>query len=114
MQYHVAYSGDSDWRFIPTCINREHGRYVRLIHGGFKMSFAVVQSSPELVELLDQVEQAVQARTGGRILDLQVRMEEGRIVVSGRTSTYYNKQLVTHAIRDAIDDLPVLNEVQVC
>ncbi len=78
------------------------------------MSFAFVQSSPELVELLDQVEQAVQARTGGRILGLQVRMDDGRIVVSGRTSTYYNKQLVTHAIRDAVDDVPVLNEVQVC
>jgi hypothetical protein len=77
------------------------------------MSFVFVQTSPELTELLDLVEQAVQARTGGRILGLQVRMDEGRIVVSGRTSTYYNKQLVTHAIRDAVDDVPVVNEVEV-
>ena len=64
------------------------------------MSFAFVQSSPELVELLDQVEQAVLARTGGRIVGLQVRMDEGRIVVSGRTSTFYNKQLVTHVMAE--------------
>ena len=27
---HIADPGDSDWRFIPTCIDREDGPYVRL------------------------------------------------------------------------------------
>ena len=78
------------------------------------MSFAFIPSSCELHELIDQVEQAVQARTGGRIRGLRIRVNEGCLVVSGRTSTYYNKQLATHAIRDTVEDMTVQNEVEVC
>jgi hypothetical protein len=75
------------------------------------MSLAFIPSSPELLE---QIEQAVQARTGGRIRGLRVRLDDGCLVVSGRTSTYYNKQLATHAVRDAVDDMSVQNDVEVC
>ena len=78
------------------------------------MNFALLSSSPELIELLEQVEQAVHTRTGGRIRGLRVSVNDGCLVVSGRTSTYYNKQLVTHAIRDTVDDIAVQNEVEVC
>ena len=78
------------------------------------MSFAYIPSSSELLDLLNQVEQAVHTRTGGRIRGLQIRMDEGCLVVSGRTSTYYNKQLATHAVRDTVDDMTVQNEVEVC
>ena len=78
------------------------------------MSYAMIPSSPERLELIEQVEQAVQSRTGGRIRGLRVRIDEGCLVVSGRTSTYYNKQLATHAVRDAVDDMTVQNEVEVC
>lgn len=77
------------------------------------MSYALVPSSPELIDLIEQVEQAVHSRTGGRIRGLCIRINEGCLVVTGRTSTYYNKQLVTHAVRDAVDDMSVLNEVEV-
>ena len=64
------------------------------------MSYALVPSSPELLELIEHVEQAVHARTEhGRIRGLSIRIDEGCLVVSGRTSTYYNKQLATHAVR---------------
>ena len=78
------------------------------------MSATIISSSTEVLDLVDQVEQAVQVRTGGRIRDLQIRLSEGRVIVSGRTSTYYLKQLTTHAIRDAVDDLTVQNDVEVC
>ena len=77
------------------------------------MSVAVVTSSSVIADLVEQVELAVQVRTGGRISGLQVRVNEGCLVVSGRTSSYYNKQLATHAIRDAVDDMEVRNEVEV-
>ena len=67
--------------------------------------------SPRLVE---QVEQAVQFRTGGRVRGLRIHYVDGCIVISGRTSTYYNKQLVTHAAMSVADDALVMNEVEVC
>jgi len=70
--------------------------------------------SSESHALLEQIELAVQAKTGGRIRGLRVRIDDGCLVVSGRTSTYYNKQLATHAVRDAVLDMTVQNEVEVC
>ena len=78
------------------------------------MSVALVPSPSALLVLLEQVEQAVQAKTGGRILGLRVRIDEGCLVVSGRTSTYYNKQLATHAVRDTALEMSVQNDVEVC
>lgn len=78
------------------------------------MSATEVSFSTDMMDLVDQVEQAVQVRTGGRIVNLRIRLDEGCVIVSGRTSTYYLKQLATHAIRDAVDELTVQNDVEVC
>ncbi|MBM4075138.1 MAG: phospholipid-binding protein [Planctomycetes bacterium] len=66
------------------------------------------------IELAETVERSVQHRTGGRVKGLRVDVVDGLIVVSGRTSTYYNKQLVTHAAMDAAEETPFLNQVVVC
>lgn len=63
--------------------------------------------------LAEKIELAVHVRTGGRIRGLQVRVSDCGIVVSGRVSTYYTKQLVTHAAMEAGDELLVTNEVEV-
>ena len=78
------------------------------------MSTTLLDSFPQT--LAERIEQAVQTRTGGRIRGLCVRVDEGDIIISGRTSTYYNKQLATHAAMDAADELLLLvvNEVEVC
>ena len=60
------------------------------------------------------VEREVRSRTSGRIRGLQVRVLDGQVVITGRTSTYYAKQLVTHAAMETADSLGVLNEVEVC
>ncbi|HET6423132.1 MAG TPA: hypothetical protein VFG20_05575 [Planctomycetaceae bacterium] len=63
----------------------------------------------------ERVEQTVLARTGGRIRGLRVQLAGDRLVITGRTSTYYSKQLATHAAIDAAETtFPVQNEVEVC
>jgi hypothetical protein len=70
----------------------------------------------ERVEQLEErVEQVVQSRTSGRIRGLRVQIADGRLIITGRTSTYYNKQLATHAALDvASAGCAVQNEVEVC
>jgi len=62
--------------------------------------------------LEERVEQVVHSRTSGRIRGLRVQVQDGRVVISGRTATYYNKQLATHAALEAASS--VQNEVEVC
>ena len=73
---------------------------------------AVLDSFPH--DLAGKIEVAVQTRTGGRIRGLQVRVDDGGIVISGRATTYYTKQLVTHAAMEAGNELLVTNQVEVC
>lgn len=74
------------------------------------MSQAQVDAQLSLSEL---VEQLVSARTGGRIRDLHVDVADREIVLSGRTSTYYNKQLATHAVLDSMEGISLSNEIEV-
>ena len=80
---------------------------------------ALVERSPSLAdfsarELADTVERYVRLRTGGTIRSLHVEVHGGGVLLSGRTSTYYNKQLATHAALDAANDLSLTNEIEVC
>ena len=63
--------------------------------------------------LVDRVERLVRARAGGLIRGLRVELFPGEIVISGRTSTYYAKQLATHAALDACEDLALTNGIEV-
>lgn len=76
------------------------------------MSATLFVPGPEV--LAEQIELAVQSKTGGRVRGLRVHIVDGCVIISGRTSTYYNKQLVTHAAMEAVDDALVMNEVEVC
>ena len=71
----------------------------------------MLESRHQIEEL---VEREVRQRTCGRIRGLQVRVLEGQVVITGRTTTYYTKQLVTHAALETADHLSVMNEVEVC
>lgn len=71
--------------------------------------------SPNFQTLTERIEQTVMARTGGGIRGLRVLVVDDRLVITGRTSTYYNKQLATHAAIDAAETaFCVQNEVEVC
>lgn len=63
--------------------------------------------------LVDRVERLVAQRTGGMIRCLRVESFEGALILSGRTSTYYAKQLASHAALEACSDVPLNNEIEV-
>ena len=62
------------------------------------MSVSIRSGTVESLE--DQIMRLVQSRTGGRIDSLNVVVSGGEVIISGRTSTYYLKQLATHAALD--------------
>ena len=65
-------------------------------------------------DLASCVERVIQSRTSGAIRELQVTLtEQGQVVLSGRTTTYYAKQLASHAAMNAAKDVAVSNEIEV-
>ena len=65
-------------------------------------------------EIAETVERYVRLRTGGTIRSLHVEVHDGEVLLSGRTSTYYNKQLATHAALDAAGEMSLTNDTEVC
>jgi len=59
------------------------------------------------------VEQLVRDRTMGLIQGLHVEVFDNELVLNGRTSTYYAKQLATHAALDACDHITLTNDIEV-
>jgi len=60
--------------------------------------------------ILDDINQ----RTHHSVQVLDVRVSDRCVVVSGRTSRYYYKQLTTRAVFDLVSDLQLENRVEVC
>jgi hypothetical protein len=63
--------------------------------------------------LVSRIERIVRCRTGGRIRDLRVDVSEDNVVISGVATTYYAKQLVTHAALDEIPGRMLTNAIEV-
>lgn len=63
---------------------------------------------------LEELEGLVQRRTGGRIRDFRIEVNGDRVVLCGRTSTYYAKQLAQQAAMEAADLGVCENEIEVC
>ena len=73
-----------------------------------------VQTFPDSQHgLVDRVERMVRQRTSGLIRDLHVEVFSGEMIISGRTSTYYNKQLASHAAMDACANIALVNDIEV-
>ena len=66
-----------------------------------------------LERLARLVEQNVRSRTKSVIDGLRVEVQDGQLIISGRTSSYYHKQLVSHAALDAAEDVSIRNDVEV-
>ena len=75
------------------------------------MNSKTCMDSPELVK--ERIERYVQNRTGGMIRDLRVEVLDGAVLISGRTATYYNKQLATHAAMSVLENVALNNEIEV-
>ncbi|GAB4158503.1 MAG: hypothetical protein Tsb009_35720 [Planctomycetaceae bacterium] len=64
--------------------------------------------------LVEQLEHFIQSRTNGMVRNLSVDIFDGQVVISGRTTTYYTKQLATHAVIDSLNDMELSNNIEVC
>lgn len=62
----------------------------------------------------DTVHQAIRATTGGLIRELRVETLADRIVITGSTDLFYNKQLVTRAAQEANVGIELRNDIRVC
>lgn len=68
---------------------------------------------PSLEHLARLVELNVRQRTNSVIYGLRVQVQDGQLVISGRTSSYYHKQLISHAALDAAEEVSIRNDVEV-
>jgi hypothetical protein len=57
------------------------------------------------------VADVVRSRTGGRIRRLSVCIQGNRLVINGETSTFYDKQLASHAALESAEALIVQNDL---
>ena len=62
---------------------------------------------------LDQLENRLQGKLGGRVQNLRLDLRDSSIVLRGYAHTYYAKQLAQHAVMSETD-VPILaNEIEV-
>ena len=66
-----------------------------------------------LPRLQHELEHRVQARTGRRVRNLAIELRPERVVLRGRASTYYVKQLAQHGIRDLLPQVDLENAITV-
>lgn len=62
---------------------------------------------PPTPDLIRQLENQVSRRLEGRLRDFSLVVEDDGVILHGRTTTYYAKQLAQEAVRGAIR-LPIL------
>ena len=65
------------------------------------------------ISLQEHVERLVRSRTGGMIREFRVEVLNDTIVLTGRTATYYTKQLATHAALGLLKDATLNNDIEV-
>ena len=75
------------------------------------MKLQTLAEAPQLLQ--ESIEQHIRSRTGGMIRGLKVEIFAGEVILTGRTATYYNKQLATHAVLDAAKGLNLTNDIEV-
>ena len=63
--------------------------------------------------LVEKLRDDIAERTHDSIRNLDVSLADGAVIVSGRTSRYYYKQLPTRAVFDLISDLNLENRIEV-
>jgi hypothetical protein len=60
-----------------------------------------------------RLERLVHGRTGSRIRDLHVEVLDEEVVLTGRASSYYAKQLATHAALGEVFPRTLTNSIDV-
>lgn len=68
---------------------------------------------PLPADLIADLEKRITSRTSGRIRNLRVEAAGDAIILSGRTTTYYIKQLATQIAMDEYSTLLLENSIEV-
>ena len=68
---------------------------------------------PDTSQLRSELERVVQVRTGRRVRHLAIEVLPERVVLRGRTSSYYVKQLAQHGVRDLLPNVALENVIAV-
>ena len=64
--------------------------------------------------LVHQVAARLSGRLGSQVRDFAIFSHQDGLILHGRVSTYYGKQLAQHVVME-ISDLPIVsNEIEVC
>lgn len=64
-------------------------------------------------ERCEELERHILDRTGRRVHGLSVEVRGERVVLQGRTSSYYLKQLAQHCVWDMIPEARLDNDIEV-
>tara|TARA_R110002095_G_scaffold127317_1_gene110341 strand:+ start:3170 stop:3403 length:234 start_codon:yes stop_codon:yes gene_type:complete len=64
-------------------------------------------------KLAKKIEHTIALRTGSQVQSLKVDILGEIVVLSGRTDTFYHKQLATHAALSEIDQYALTNNIRV-
>lgn len=54
-------------------------------------------------ESLAELERTIQSQLRGRVRDFRMDVKTGRVALTGVTRSYYEKQLVQHAVMKSLD-----------
>ncbi len=65
------------------------------------------------VDVAHKIAHIIRQRTGNSVQSLEVSVSDDFIILNGLTSTFYNKQLATHAAQSAAKGRLLSNEIQV-
>jgi hypothetical protein len=68
---------------------------------------------PKQHPLQHELEYQVQLRTGRQIRNLTVELKAEKVVLRGKASTYYAKQLAQHGVRDVLPHVRLENAITV-
>jgi hypothetical protein len=64
-------------------------------------------------ERRQELERHIQDRTGRRVHGLSIEVRDEQVVLHGRTSSYYVKQLAQHCVWDVLPDVRLANDIVV-
>jgi hypothetical protein len=83
------------------------------LHGGIMESHLPDPDDNSGRDLVESLRDTIRSQTNGQIRGLEVTLDGTAIVISGRTSRYYYKQLATSAVLRAAEQHDLTNHIQI-
>jgi hypothetical protein len=72
-----------------------------------------LESPPPPTERCEELERHILDRTGRRVHELSVEFRDEQVVLRGRTSSFYIKQLAQHCVWDVLPEARLDNGIEV-